>query len=145
MWKGNRRAREYAVAYIQAHPVETLLRVPLKFWYMYNKDTDGFYETERGLERPSAIDRAAVWTGRITAQFYYLVILALFAGGAARQVRGRLRTMPTFSLWLFFYFTAVYVLFFGEPRFHFPVMPWLMMLGAMFLESRMVRDRTAAR
>ena len=37
------------------------------------------------------------------------------------------------GLWIFGYVTVYYLIFFGVPRFHFPLIPWLAMYASSFL------------
>jgi len=73
---------------------------------------------------------------RALAQLYYMLIgtaflLSIFS--LIRQLKNKTRAqLPTLGLWIVLYFTCISLLTFGNSRFHFPVMPWIVMyVGAL--------------
>lgn len=129
----NRQAQALALAYMQSHPLETLALWPAKLWYLYGKDIRGVFWNEYGL---NLTDHGRRWFAalKIGAQLYYAGVLV--AGGLAllNLWRARRQTpIPLLGLWLCLYFTLIHLLTFGESRFHFPLMPWLMMFAATLL------------
>jgi hypothetical protein len=116
----NREARNEALEYAVEHPLTTLSRLPRKLFetYRYDRSATAWYEPPGAdyldNDLRTAIDRAC------DAAWYLLLMLAL-AGGAVmwRMHRGALALPASvIAVW-----TLVALIFFGEPRFHYPLLP----------------------
>lgn len=105
--------------------------IPLKIWRLWAPDGDGewFYQAGYSHYDEHVMAFRAV---RIFNQFLY-VVLAILAVPALRfLVPGRepLANMPQAG-WVFvLYFTLISVVFSGQSRFHFSLIPWIAMYGA---------------
>jgi uncharacterized membrane protein YqjE len=134
-------ARRTALAYMLENPLEVLVGLPKKLFWLYAADVDGF-----GWNRSAAPRYAEglVWTAlRAVSQAYYLAIV-LVASIGVLQFSGGSRGGPhSAHFWLgpavLAYFTAVYLVFFGGARFHFPFVPWLAIYAAGALAARLTR------
>jgi len=131
----NAAAREVVVQYIIAHPWQVLASVPGKVFALLAVDVDGFGWSLAGAPEHQ---HARFWLPlRALAQGYYLAGLALFASLLVHLVRVK----PIRSQWLaplvVGYFTAIYAVFFGGPRFHYPFLPWLYACAALELGRRL--------
>jgi hypothetical protein len=63
----------------------------------------------------------------------------MFSMFAHRKWLGTFQAFPEQSLGLLLitYFTLVYLPFFGESRFHFPAVPWMIFYAAVYCEERL--------
>jgi len=114
-----RLALRKGLAYILQHPEEQFRLVPLKLRAMYESDAtaldwnsrydDGYYRPDgiAGLLRGTA---NGVWFGALA----FAAIGAAASRGAARGAAGALLALAL--LW-----TATHLLFFGDARFHYPI------------------------
>jgi 4-amino-4-deoxy-L-arabinose transferase-like glycosyltransferase len=116
------RAKAMAIEWMRRHPLATLAALPRKFIALYGADVDGFGWNRAGDERRSM--HAAWGPLRLGSQLYYLAIvaLALLSWRHRRRFDGALCGVGPA---LFIHTTAVYLVFFGGARFHFPLVPWI--------------------
>jgi hypothetical protein len=122
--------RDVVLGYMAAHPLDVLVTLPGKVLHLFASDIDGFGWSRAGT--PS-LQGAAFWTPlRAVAQGYYLAICTLFCVYLIRLVRDRGWRTPELVLgpMVIAYFTIIYAVFAGGPRFHFPVIPWIYACGA---------------
>jgi 4-amino-4-deoxy-L-arabinose transferase-like glycosyltransferase len=118
------RARQIGMSYIKNHPVRTILLWPKKLFYSYRSDVDGFYYS-MGMMPDLSAGMQFVYLGlKIFAELYYFLIIGLAAVGLRTILRSRIRSQYV-GIYVVLYFTAICLVFFGNARYHFPVMPWL--------------------
>jgi 4-amino-4-deoxy-L-arabinose transferase-like glycosyltransferase len=122
----DRLGSSIAKSYLLHHPFEALSRVPKKIWYMYRSDlgvTNWLWEDAGKTGTPLYF----VCQG-VTQAFYLLVL----AGALAWLVRKGLayRTLASDERLLLLvvasvagYFTLITAVFFGDSRYHAPLMP----------------------
>jgi 4-amino-4-deoxy-L-arabinose transferase-like glycosyltransferase len=124
------RAKAMAIEWMRRHPLATLAALPRKFIALYGADVDGFGWNRAGDERRSM--HAAWGPLRLGSQLYYLAIvaLALLSWRHRRRFDGALYGVGPA---LFIHTTAVYLVFFGGARFHFPLVPWIAAYAAATL------------
>jgi 4-amino-4-deoxy-L-arabinose transferase-like glycosyltransferase len=118
------RARQIGISYIKDHPVRTILLWPKKLFYLYRSDVDGFYYSMGMMPDLSAAMRYLYLGLRIFAELYYFLIIALAAIGIRTILRRRIRSQRL-GIYVILYFTTICLVFFGNARYHFPIMPWL--------------------
>jgi 4-amino-4-deoxy-L-arabinose transferase-like glycosyltransferase len=118
------RARQIGMSYIKNHPLRTILLWPKKLFYLYRSDVDGFYYSMGMMPDLSPGNRYVYLGLRIFAELYYFLIIALAAIGLRTILRSRIRSQRL-GIYVILYFTAICLVFFGNARYHFPVMPWL--------------------
>lgn len=140
----NARARSLALAYIRKHPGDALAMLPRKLWYYLRSDVEGFKMNAMGLAaKEDRVPRRFV-AAEAAAQCWW-VLLAAFTMAAVPGAIGRIRRRDTPELRgaaaLFLYLTAIPIIFFGDPRFHVPAVPWMMMFAALFLERIVSNQR----
>jgi len=117
-------ARQIGVSYIKNHPVRTILLWPKKLFYLYRSDVDGFYYS-MGMMPDLSTGMQYLYLGlRILAELYYFLIIVLAAIGLKTTLRSRIKSQRL-GIYVILYFTALCLVFFGNARYHFPVMPWL--------------------
>jgi 4-amino-4-deoxy-L-arabinose transferase-like glycosyltransferase len=130
------RARQVAVNFMTHHPVRDLLLWPKKFFLTYKSDVDGLFYSMGIVENPSRAFRRIYFAFRVIAELFYLAVFALFLLALPATWRNR-TSGYRIPLYLFLYFTLVYCVYFGNARYHFAVMPFLMMYSAVFLVQRL--------
>lgn len=141
-------ARTSAIKYIAEHPLETVRLLPRKVFYLYGFDVEGIGWNISGISEIGSNMAKALRSFMYFAQFYYIAVVLLFLVSLCIFLnKKRKKTMsqpfPTLGLWIAFYFTFVYLLTFGSGRYHFPVIPWVIMyVGALaeMLLGRMSRN-----
>lgn len=138
----DRKAGQIAVKYIAEHPAKTILSWPLKIFYLYVMDVDGISRNQAGIRRPQGnFTKFSFLFFKSVAQLYYMLsILLLFFSipqGLHRQKQGRI------GLILILYFTLIAIVFFGTPRFHFPIIPWMAIYSGIGAEVILKRRNPA--
>lgn len=132
-YQRDRKAFQLAVNYMVAHPVETIQRWPKKLWYLYGRDTKGLAWNMEGLKGDANKQGRALldWLEPV-AQVYYTLIMAgsllsIFSLFRKSKTHPGIQPFPTLGLWLALYFTLISLVTFGNSRFHFPIIPWMVM------------------
>jgi 4-amino-4-deoxy-L-arabinose transferase-like glycosyltransferase len=158
------KARSLATRYGVEHPWETLKLWPSKLWYLYRKDVEGISWNENGMSfTEGGTGKTAMLILKAGAQFYYMLILIAFLFSLLMLVRERkdktsrqpllpapvpaargLHRHTDLGLWLVLYFTWVPLITFGDSRFHFPAMPWIVMYVASLAQRWIRADQPAA-
>lgn len=144
------RARRFALRYMREHPLAVLALWPRKLFYTYRSDFESLFWHAKALDDEAEeqaqfgapheeVDVPKYLPHKIAAQACYMAVVLLAIGSAwVHFVRDRQRTraehpQASVGLWLFAYFTMVCLVFFGSTRFHFPVIPWLVIYAAALL------------
>jgi hypothetical protein len=158
---------------IAAHPGRTLARLPRKVLALYKGDVDGFWyqgRPDRGNWYEAGVYHGWAWWVLVGAQLYYMAIVLVFAAAVLDGARlGWLRhaprrtacetasgpaplpkpwRIPPLPLALIAYFTLIYLVYFGIMRFHYPIVPWMVLIGSgwlarCFLEHSINAERRA--
>jgi len=133
-------ARAMAVDYMVNHPWETLERWPKKLWYLYRKDVEGISWNEQGMNLTlGGRGKGAMLALKAMAQGYYLLLVLAFLATiilrlSQYHIQPHDQPLPALGLWMVLYFTLISLLTFGDTRFHFPVLPWIVMYAATLVE-----------
>lgn len=130
--------------WIKAHPAQFLKLMPMKLVRLWGPDGEGQWAYETG----SPAWKAAPWAFtllRAANQLWYFALLGLFALAAVLMVRHR-RAEGTrvIDWWLLPYGIALYpsaiaMVFSGQSRFHYPVMPFVCMAAGWVLAEWLTR------
>jgi hypothetical protein len=127
----DRVARDLALSWIAANPARFVRLIPLKIWRLWSRDGEAEWQYEAGYAGYD-VHTALFRTVRIVNQLYYLALLAL-AGASVPLMWRRRRSLPVccWSGWaVMLYFTMISVVFSGQPRFHFALMPFIALYAA---------------
>ena len=122
------------IGYGLTHPLQEISLTFKKLFWLYWHDAEGLRWNEAHGGQPflSGIERAGLL---VLSNVYYLAVLGFFALGVRQWFSlrdpGRLLLISLVG-----YFTLVHVIFFGDPRFHAPIMPMVAMLTAVPLAVR---------
>jgi len=123
--EGFRKGLKFAAT----HPAQELVLPFKKLFWLYYNDEEGLKWNEghggqRFLPRPIREGLLAL------SNVYYFTVLGLLALGFGRwfslREPGRLLLVALVAYW-----TLVHVVFFGDPRFHAPIMPVVALLAAL--------------
>lgn len=137
----NEGAKLVVLDYLKLHPIRVLIGLPGKVLALYAWDVDGFGWNRVG--DPRNFGESSFVALRVLSQAHYVAALALTAYSWAR-LRHSFTRGHRASLALIAYFTLLYTLFFGGPRFHFPVMPFIYLFAALGLTRLCQRSARAA-
>jgi 4-amino-4-deoxy-L-arabinose transferase-like glycosyltransferase len=122
--EGLRKAARYALT----HPLEELRLIPQKLYWLYRADTDSWIWIESFYRTPlPSIDLRFLIIRGVHATYYALLALAVVGGWlwfSLREPR-RQALVLTILLW-----SAFHLVFFGEPRYHLPMLPFFALAAA---------------
>jgi hypothetical protein len=139
------KARQIAMEYMADNPIRTILLWPKKLFYLYRSDVEGISFNQAAMPQPPGKATRITFLGlKIVAQVYYTLILMLFLISFPIILRSRARQYWIgFALML--YFTLIYLIFFGSPRFHYPLIPWVAIYsgigGIVMLKRHTLRSK----
>lgn len=137
---GKKLGREY----ILANPMKTIAMVPRKLWHTYRSDlgiTNWLWEYNR--QRGSV---AYYLAQGVTQGMYMLVLFGAFMGFfLARRWPVSHRPLTYVTLAITAYFSLVSAVFFGDARFHQPMVPLFTVVAActIYAGVRQLRERPA--
>jgi 4-amino-4-deoxy-L-arabinose transferase-like glycosyltransferase len=132
------RGIELGWRFIREQPLDALALLPLKAYHLYTDDAHAVTTTETWGHTVFLSEGGRRVLRSLTDSFYYFVLAGAVAGlilplGATRGPRpkgrpsGRWPLATALAGW-----TLVYLVYFGEPRFHLPVTPVMAVLAAPF-------------
>jgi hypothetical protein len=136
----DQRAKSLAMKWIRDNPRQYISLIPLKIWRMWAPDGEAEWVFQSGF-----LNYNDYWFAfrsvRIFNQLYYLAILSFFALGSLFLFKGPGRQSPLVltGYILFGYFTLIAIIFSGQSRFHFPIMPWIAMYAAYGIERLLAK------
>ena len=115
------KAKQLAIDYVIENPVKSISLWPKKLIHLYRFDREGIYWCLVGMSRPPA--KLIVFAIKVVSQLFYLFIVALSLISLPTIIRNGRRYW--IGLILIMYFSLIYMVFFGDARFHFPLIPWI--------------------
>jgi 4-amino-4-deoxy-L-arabinose transferase-like glycosyltransferase len=130
-YQRGRALQEEALRFIQKRPGRAVMLAPLKVFQLFRDDVSGatwnFEETSRPLPR------WLWWALLVIAQGYYMIIIGLAL--ATLFFRKSLKRYPWYGLLLtpILYWIAFHLVFFGDDRYHLPILPIIIIFGAFGL------------
>jgi 4-amino-4-deoxy-L-arabinose transferase-like glycosyltransferase len=117
-----------AVQYARAHPWKSLKRWPAKLWATFAWDTDGLDWVREGCGGLQGWKHRLMQAAKASGQLLYFVLwLGIF--WQVFTLSRPLSLSTLIPLFFLLYFSMVVIMFFGDPRFHFPLIPWLLIFG----------------
>nr|WP_294518034.1 glycosyltransferase family 39 protein [uncultured Rhodopila sp.] len=139
----NQRAYTLGYAWIEAHPLAAARLLPLKVWRLWAPDGEGEWWFQRGY---AGYDRnaTAFRIARGANQAFYALVLLAWIASLPSLVRAasRDRAWLTLPLVMVLYLTMISMVYSGQSRFHFPVMPLIFTQVGWWL-SQLVSARQA--
>jgi hypothetical protein len=127
----DRLATFLAIKWIRDNPIAFTILIPKKIWRLWAPDGESEWSYQAGFKGYDdywVLFRAV----RGLNQLYYgslILLLALSTSYFVRRHRA-LSAYATTGYVLAAYFTAISIVFSGQSRFHFPLMPWVAMYAA---------------
>jgi len=122
---------------ILANPARALYRLPLKVSHLVALETDGVLWNLKGFERDPP--KLVVLVLLLLANIAYVVVLGTAV--MAFLARGESTLLERFTILLCVYMLAIVMVFFGDPRFHLPLMPFLLLFSSMIFTGERPRVR----
>ncbi len=141
-------ARRLGMAWIRSHPAGFARQAPLKLWRLWGPDGEGQWAYETGSSAFRAAPHAFLAV-RALNQAWYWLLLAAFAVAPWPIVRARRAAgQRLIDWWLIAYAVAAFpsaiaVVFSGQSRFHYPVMPFVCIIAG-WLIARLLAARARA-
>lgn len=132
-----RRAIEFAVR----HPVAELKLLSSKSWWLWHEDHDGLWAVESFGRDPFIPSDLRTALAR-TADVYFFVVISLGGLGLAAFVLPPRHPRRLFFLLALLALAGIPLVFFGDSRFHVPVLPLLVVSAAWAVVTvpRLVRS-----
>lgn len=126
-----------SIDYIKAEPLAFVKRGILKLSFFYATDVDAF---EVGIKNAAESDRFNYsLLLSFLAQSYWLIACFLALLGLVMHF-AREADLRTFGGWLLLltitYWSAIHFVFYGNGRYHFPIVPMIAAFAALFIVSR---------
>lgn len=157
----DKTARAAAVQYMLGNPARTLLMVPVKLLYEFGEDADGLRWNIKGLrvgqealgERTNqsygvGLTSYRPWEYLAMAgmQLYYMAMLGGLAGYLWLRWRKRstLTSVDPLAAGVIVFVAMIGAVFLGQPRFHFPALPFVALYSAALVVSLYVREAVPA-
>ncbi len=137
-------ARNLGAAWIAAHPDKFLALAPKKFMRLWLPDGEAEWAYQAGAPNYAGFEslyRAVRWGNQI----YYALLMVAFALAFVVMTVRRLHDRIRWAGWwllpygLALYPTAICLVFSGQSRFHYPVMPFVCMTAGWVLVVAMER------
>jgi 4-amino-4-deoxy-L-arabinose transferase-like glycosyltransferase len=125
-----------ALGYIRVEPFAFIRRSIIKAFRLHERESIGVSWNEDGL-RTRFGSETIIFGIKLIANVYWWVALALAIGGVAYTIFLQPRRFKTLLVPLLFwgYFTAIHAITVIQDRYHFPSVPFIAMLAAIFLAS----------
>jgi 4-amino-4-deoxy-L-arabinose transferase-like glycosyltransferase len=140
-------ATSLALQWVRQHPGAALALVPKKIWRLWAPDGEGEWAYQAGY--PAYSDYWMIFRAlRLVNQAYYVVLLGLALSSIYYWSKGvrMARSEAATGYILILYTTGISIIFSGQSRFHFPLVPWIAMYAAwtMLLATRTSRPLARA-
>lgn len=138
--------KQAGIDWIRAHPGGFVRLMPLKLFKLWATDGEAIWAYETGMAGYARY-AALFWTVRIANQVYYMALLLGFAVAAMVTLRRRWRAGERLVDWWLLpygiaaYPTAIAIVFSGQSRFHYPVMPFICMACGWLMIDLLTRRR----
>lgn len=142
----DRLATSLALQWIRDNPADFLILLPKKVWRLWAPDGEAEWAYQAGYKNYDAhskLFRAL----RGLNQLFYSSMMVLFGFSFVYLTRSHRELWPAAltGYILAGYFTAVSIVFSGQSRFHFPLMPWVAMYAAWAIAQWLKRRQPAGR
>jgi 4-amino-4-deoxy-L-arabinose transferase-like glycosyltransferase len=124
---GDRMDLRKALAYMRSHPLDEVRLAALKLRAMYESDATAL-DWNSGYDDAYYAGNSAAWLRALANGFWFAAIS--FAGAGLIAERWRLRGMVALLPITLLAWTGLHLVFFGDPRFHYPVVFIVALLGA---------------
>lgn len=147
-------AKRLGTQWIKDHPAAFLKLMPMKALRLWGPDGEALWFYEKFSPAQAAAPQAFLAL-RVVNQLWYFGLMALFVAAAWLMVRHRRTSKERVIDWWMLpygiaaYPTAIALVFSGQSRFHYPVMPfvcmaagWVIALGLAHVSGRLARNES---
>lgn len=136
-YKINKMARREAIDYMKTHPLQTLKLMPKKLIALFYPG-DGVYWNIMGTGSEPKLARCVLrLLDQLNTIYEFLVFVFLIASllfGCWKRLRlGKGHGWPLLGIVVILYFISIYLVYYGAARYHFPIIPWMIMYSAALL------------
>jgi 4-amino-4-deoxy-L-arabinose transferase-like glycosyltransferase len=142
--EADRLATSLALSWIRDNPGAFAILIPEKVWRLWAPDGESEWAYQSGFKH---YDEHVVLFRFVRGlnQLYYACLMVLFALSALPFLRQRNTLSPYAGTGyiLAAYFTGISVVFSGQSRFHFPLVPYISMCAAWMIAQWMRRSARA--
>jgi 4-amino-4-deoxy-L-arabinose transferase-like glycosyltransferase len=130
----DRLATALALQWIRDNPAAFAILIPRKIWRLWAPDGESEWSFQAGYKNYDD-NWMAFRAVRTINQAYYVCLIGSFALSVFYYAKRRHDMSPyaVTGYVLAAYFTAISIVFSGQSRFHFPLMPWIAMYAAWAL------------
>ncbi len=132
----DQQARKLAKDYLLKNPHKLIILAPMRLLHLYAIDIDGIYWNNALLPARTITQLILIIIMYGLAQSFYLLIIVqtYFAIKILPQMMNRRKKrFPTVGIWICLYFTGIVLLYYGMPRYHAPMIPWMIIYAAAAL------------
>ncbi|MFK7972964.1 MAG: glycosyltransferase family 39 protein [Bacteroidia bacterium] len=131
----SKRLGELAIQDMKAFPLKTALRFPKKVFFLYAADIDGLRWSLLSYEKPVTILSVFYYALMVLGQLWYVLVWLPFVYVIWKKSWRKLPASWGILLLPALSFTFISLIFFGASRFHFPFLPFLVVLSAGIFDS----------
>ncbi len=137
--ESDKRARQLAKQWILENPGTFIGLMPKKFFRFWAPDGEAEWGYQAGTPW---YDQYAKWfrSARIINQVYYFILLGGFAVATWKLLRTPAKPELYYGLAIAAFFTLISLVFSGQSRYHFPVMPFVLAYAA-WIGSEVLRSK----
>lgn len=134
----DQRAKQLALQWIMEHPGRFIALMPLKIWHLWYKDGEAEWAYQAGYAHYARYQIFFRIVRVINQVYYTLLIVGMLLSIIFIKDYFREITLPwaLFGYIFVVYLTIISMVFSGQPRFHFPVMPWIIMYSAWLINRK---------
>ncbi len=132
--ENNRLGYKLATQFILHNPFGFIQRGIKKEIYLFATDLSAIVKELESAAQNGRVDKFIIFN--IIGQVYYYLLLIFSAGGIILLILNRKNRNPGFYLLggILIYWMGIHFVFFGVDRFHFPMIPILLIFASTFLE-----------
>ena len=135
----NQLARREAISYIRTHPLQTLILVPEKLVSLFNHGDGVFWNIISTGDKSILTRRVLRRIDQVNTIYeiviFVLLVVSLLFGCWKRLRLGKGHGWPLLGIVVILYFIGIYLVYYGAARYHFPIIPWVMMYCAALLSA----------
>ena len=135
------RARAIAIDYIIQNPGRVLGMLPNKLFSLFRSDVEGFYFSMGMMSGLQGWTKVLYVCVRVFAELYYIFLLLLCAIALPKVLPGPIQPRHV-GLAVIVGLTLVYLVLFGNSRYHFPMMTWVSIYSGLGAQAMLVGKNT---
>ncbi len=139
----DQRATELALQWVRNNPMDFVKLLPRKIWRLWAPDGEAEWAYQSGFSNYDN-HRLLFRLARVLNQAYYTLLITIGLMAAPlflfRRVNRHISPWSLFGFALALYTSAISLLFSGQSRFHFPVMPFVTMYCGWMFHSWVTRN-----